>query len=152
MTTSLCTVLEDKPSGSDINAIVQGLLAFNQTRTNGATPEYLVATVRDSEGKMLGGVVGAAYVSWLQVSALWLQEELRGQGYGSALMALIEEAAIQRGCTKAFLETFDFQALPFYEKRGYAVFSRLPDFPPGGARYALTKALQAGVTRKLLGG
>ncbi|MFC4526308.1 GNAT family N-acetyltransferase [Dyella halodurans] len=144
MATSLCTALEDKPSGSDINAIVHGLLAFNQSHTNGATPEYLVATVRDGEGKLVGGVVAAAYVSWLQVSALWLQDELRGQGYGSALMALIEEAAIKKGCANAFLETFDFQALPFYEKRGYTVFSRLPDFPPGGARYALTKALQAG--------
>jgi len=145
MAISLRTVLEDKPSGSDINAIVQGLLAFNQAHTNGATPEYLMATVRDSEGQLVGGVVGAAYVSWLQVSALWLQDALRGQGYGSALMALIEEAAIRKGCTHAFLETFDFQALPFYEKRGYTVFSKLPDFPPGGARYALTKTLRAGV-------
>jgi hypothetical protein len=36
-----------------------------------------------------------------------------------------------------------FQALPFYEKCGYEVFSRLPEFPPGGARYALTKKLDA---------
>jgi hypothetical protein len=40
-----------------------------------------------------------------------------------------------------FLETLSFQALPFYEKLGYTVFSRLDDFPPGGARYALTKSL-----------
>jgi hypothetical protein len=33
-----------------------------------------------------------------------------------------------------------FQALPFYEKRGYVV-SRLASFPPGGARYALTRQL-----------
>jgi hypothetical protein len=56
-------------------------------------------------------------------------------------MELAEEEAVGRGCTRVFLETFSFQALPFYEKCGYEVFSRLPDFPPGGARYALTKNL-----------
>jgi ribosomal protein S18 acetylase RimI-like enzyme len=52
-----------------------------------------------------------------------------------------ESEAIRRGCPHVFLETFNFQALPFYEKLGYAVFSKLADFPPGGARYALTKQL-----------
>jgi hypothetical protein len=56
-------------------------------------------------------------------------------------MALAEEEALRRGCAKAFVETLSFQALPFYEKCGYEVFSCLADFPPGGARYALTKNL-----------
>ena len=141
MATPHTIVLEDQPSNTDMHAIIQGLLAYNQLHTDGATPEYLVATVKDDAGQLVGGVVGAAYIGWLQVSALWLQEGLRGQGYGSQLLALVEAAAWQRGCTRAFLETLSFQALPFYEKQGYTVFSRLADFPPGGARYALTKHL-----------
>lgn len=34
---------------------------------------------------------------------------------------------------------FSFQALAFYEKRGYQIVTRLPDFPPGGCRDALTQ-------------
>jgi hypothetical protein len=64
-----------------------------------------------------------------------------GLNYGTELMAIAERAALGRGCTRAFLETYSFQALPFYEKCGYNVASRLPDFPPGGARYGLTKDL-----------
>jgi ribosomal protein S18 acetylase RimI-like enzyme len=54
-----------------------------------------------------------------------------------------EEEALRRKCPRVFLETLSFQALPFYEKLGYTVASRIADFPPGGARYALTKTLGA---------
>lgn len=50
-----------------------------------------------------------------------------------------------------FLETLSFQALPFYEKLGYQVVGRIANFPPGGARYALTRMLAgAGPTGNLL--
>jgi hypothetical protein len=64
----------------DMNAIVQGLLAFNSLQTGGATPQYLVVTVRNADNAIVGGLVGATYLGWLQVPALWLPEELRGRG------------------------------------------------------------------------
>jgi GNAT superfamily N-acetyltransferase len=134
-------ILESEPNSNDINALVKGLTEFNASKTDGATYKYLFATVRDSEGTLAGGLLGATYLGWLQVQVVWLEDSLRGHGYGRALMELAEEEAVGRGCTRVFLETFSFQALPFYEKCGYEVFSRLPDFPPGGARYALTKNL-----------
>lgn len=89
----------------------------------------------------MGGLLGATYVKWLQIQVVWMEDALRGTGYGSRLMALAEQEALRRGCVNAFVETFSFQALPFYERCGYRVFSALPDFPPGGTRYALTKTL-----------
>ncbi len=133
--------LEENPQPRDMSAIVQGLTEFNRSHTDGAVPQYLLVTVRDDEGALVGGLVGATYLGWLQVHSVWLPDILRGQGYGTELMAIAEREALRRGCTRAVLETYSFQALPFYEKRGYTVFSRLPDFPPGGARYVLTKDL-----------
>jgi len=133
--------LEAEPQPGDMGAIVRGLTEFNRTQTGGAVPQYLLATVRDEHGALVGGLVGATYLGWLQVHAVWLPDALRGRQYGTELMALAESEAVRRGCTRAFLETYSFQALPFYEKCGYAVHSRLPDFPVGGARYALTKDL-----------
>ena len=133
--------LEAEPQPGDINAIVKGLTEFNRQKTSGAMPEYLLATVRDGEGTLVGGLFGATYLGWLQVHSVWLPDALRGRDFGTRLMTIAEMEALRRGCTRAFLETFDFQALPFYEKCGYTVFSRLADFPPGGARYALTKSL-----------
>jgi hypothetical protein len=37
------------------------------------------------------------------------------------------------------LDTYNFQARPFYERAGYTVFGELPDHPPGGAKYYLAK-------------
>ena len=136
-------ILEAEPRASDMQALVKGLTEFNASQANGDTPQYILATVRDSEGVLAGGLLGATYLGWLQIQVVWLDDNVRGHGYGSKLMAVAENEALRRGCARSFLETLSFQALPFYEKCGYEVFSRLPDFPPGGARYALTKKLHA---------
>src|SRR5437868_5680318 len=96
-------ILEAEMKGSDVNVIMQGLLSFNSEHTAGATPQYLVVTVRDDENVVVGGLVGATYLGWLQVHALWLPEELRGRGYGSDLLKAAEEEAVRRGCANACL-------------------------------------------------
>src|SRR5579872_4981041 len=133
--------VEPEPKPGDMKVIMTGLLNFNSLKTGGATPEHLLITVRDLEKTVIGGLLGCIYLGWLQVHALWLPDELRGQGYGSALLAAAEEEAKRRGCTKATLETYSFQARSFYEKRGYVVFGTLPDMPVGGAKYFLAKSL-----------
>jgi GNAT superfamily N-acetyltransferase len=133
--------LEPEPKPGDMKVIMAGLLNFNSLKTGGATLEHLLITVLDLEKTVIGGLIGCTYLGWLQVHALWLPDELRGQGYGCALLAAAEEEARRRGCTKATLETYSFQALTFYENRGYVVFGTLPDMPPGGAKYFLAKSL-----------
>jgi len=135
--------LEAEPKASDMGVIVKGLTEFNQLHTGGATPNYLLATVRDEQGVVVGGLLGATYIGWLQIHVVWLPDNLRGRDYGTKLMAIAEGEALRRGCPRVYLETYSFQALPFYEKCGYAIFSRLQGFPPGGARYALTKNLSS---------
>jgi len=56
-------------------------------------------------------------------------------------MATLEQAARQRGCQYAHLDTFSFQARPFYEDLGYTVFGTLDDYPPGHQRFFMQKAL-----------
>jgi len=126
---------------SDVNTIVKALTEFNASQAGGDTPHYLVITVRDGSRNVVGGLVGATYLGWLQIQAVWMSDALRGQGYGTRLMRRAEAVARERGCPRVFLETLSFQALPFYEKLGYQVVSRIADFPPGGARYALTRML-----------
>ncbi|MRW88457.1 GNAT family N-acetyltransferase [Duganella sp. FT80W] len=136
-------ILENGPEQAVMGAVVGGLTAYNASQSNGDTPNYLVVSLRDDDGTVLGGLIGATYLGWLQVQAVWVSDALRGSGSGSgtALMRAAEEEAVRRGCPRVFLETLSFQALPFYEKLGYRVHSSLPDFPPGGCRYALTKQL-----------
>lgn len=52
-----------------------------------------------------------------------------------------EAEAVRRGCHHALLDTFDFQARPFYERLGYRVWGELADFPAGHTWFYLSKAL-----------
>jgi GNAT superfamily N-acetyltransferase len=133
------TQTDIKPA--DVNVIVKALTEFNASKANGEIPCYLMITVRDWEQNVVGGLVGATYLGWLQIQAVWVSEVLRGKGYGSRLMQRAEDEARERHCPRVFLETLSFQALPFYEKIGYKIVSQIADFPPGGTRYALTKML-----------
>jgi GNAT superfamily N-acetyltransferase len=85
--------------------------------------------------------LGNTYWGWLYISILWLAESLRGQGVGGRLLDMAEQEALDRGCRHAHVDTLDFQALPFYEKHGYAVWGTLNDLPPGHSRYFLKKDL-----------
>jgi ribosomal protein S18 acetylase RimI-like enzyme len=141
MTQKYKVIVEASPVPTEMAVVIKGLTAYNASKTDGDAPNYLFITVRDDAGSVVGGLVGATYLGWLQVQAVWVSDELRGLGYGSELMQAAEDAAVERGVPRVFLETLSFQALPFYEKRGYKVVSKIPDFPPGGCRYALTKDL-----------
>lgn len=74
---------------------------------------------------ILGGIEGQVSGSWLYIDTLWLDETLRGKGYGVRLMNVMEQAAVQRGVQKAFLGTATFQAPNFYKKLGYQVVGEM---------------------------
>lgn len=131
----------EPPDNAAMGVVMAQLMAYNASKSGGDTPQYLFIAARDETGAVQGGLVGATYLGWLGVQMVSLDESLRGQGHGATLMRLAEEEAVRRGCPRVFLETLSFQALPFYERLGYQVHSKLEGFPPGGARYALTKML-----------
>ncbi len=141
MSTELRIEIE-APNPADMNTVAMQLAAYNASKAGGEMPNYLFIAARDEAGAIKGGVVGGTYLGWLSIQVFTLDESLRGQGHGARMMRVAEDEAVRRGCPRVFLETLSFQALPFYEKMGYEVHSRLDGFPfPGGTRYALTKML-----------
>lgn len=97
---------------------------------------------RNESGEIMGGVQAFMNWNWLHVCLIWLDESLRGQGLGTTLLSEIESIGRENGCTNAHLDTFSFQAKGFYERYGYEVYGCLEDYPPGQARYYLSKSLQ----------
>ena len=140
MTNELSIAIET-PNNADMGQVMHQLQAYNASKAGGEVPDYLFIAARDAAGEIKGGLIGGIYLGWLTVTVLTLDESLRGQGHGAKLLKLAEDEAVRRGCPRVFLETLSFQSLPFYEKQGYRVHSRLEGFPPGGTRYALTKML-----------
>ncbi len=104
-------------------------------------PKPITIVLRTAEGKTVGGLSGSTNFGWLHIRLLAVDPTLGGMGYGSRLVRLAEEEAVSRSCTFAHLDTFSFQALPFYEKLGYEVFGTLDDYPTGHQRFYLKKRL-----------
>jgi len=134
--------IEETAQESDVHVIEHGLT--QHAEESGIEPrnhQQLAISLRDDDGRLVGGLIGDTVWGWLQVKLLWVASELRGKGYGAKLMAAGEEEARRRGCHHALLDTFDFQARSLYERLGYEVFGTLDDFPRGHQRFFMRKPL-----------
>lgn len=131
--------IEDAPRDSDVEALPNGLEAFNEGP--GRPPAMAAARrVRARARERRRGTGGETYSGWLFIRYLWVSDMLRGQGIGRELMAGAEARAFERGCHSAWVDTFSFQAPDFYRKLGYEPFGEL-DYPPVHKRIFLQKRL-----------
>jgi GNAT superfamily N-acetyltransferase len=88
-----------------------------------------------------GGLLARPDHGWLFVELLILPAAERRSGIGTRLMALAEQEAAARGLIGVWLDTFSFQARPFYERLGYGMIGALEDYPPGHTRFLMAKRL-----------
>jgi GNAT superfamily N-acetyltransferase len=128
---------EETPLGPVLHA---GFEAFNAPHVglHGYKPLRLMV-FRDGEDTPAGGIQGHCYAAWLHMLMVYLPADLRRGGLGATLIARMEAEARARGCIGAYLDTFDWQARPFYEKQGYVQFGMLADCPPGHTRHFMMK-------------
>jgi GNAT superfamily N-acetyltransferase len=131
----------EKPDDPVWKVVGGGITNFNRDHAGSDAATPLCIVLKSPAGEVMGGLIGDTYYDWLNISLMFVKEELRGQGYGERLLSRAEEEARSRGVKNVFLDTFSFQAPGFYQKLGYRTFGELPDFPPGHTRYFLTKQL-----------
>ena len=136
-------VLHDDVSESEAQAILDGVVAFGDRFAPPRGYAPLRLALRDGDGRLIGGLLGAVVWGWLHVDLLWVDEAARGQGHGARLLAEAERRAAAAGCRHARLDTFDFEARGFYERRGYHVYAELEGFPEGHRQFHLRKPLAA---------
>ncbi len=118
--------LAEAPDEADRAAILAPLVAHNESQAGDGHYRLLALKLVDVTGSTIGGLWGKSMYDWLFVELLAVPETLRGTGTGTALMQQAESVAVSRGCVGVWLDTFSFQAKPFYEKLGYAEFGVLP--------------------------
>lgn len=135
--------IEDQPNSEDVELLAQGLTAHALPHTQVPGFHSIASFMRDEQGELVGGAWGYINWNWLSVGLVWLAEDLRGGGHGRQLLLALESVARERGCRFVHLDTFSYQARPFYEKLGYEVFATLEDYPLGQQRFFMKKALDA---------
>jgi len=131
-----------KATRNDLQFVWRGLRRFNQQVVGDHPQAHFLVEARSPRGALLGGLQGVVYYEWLFVANFFLSERIRRGGIGAKLIAEAEQHALSLGCHGVWLDTFAWQARPFYEKQGYRVFGSLPDYPTGHVRWFMMKSLR----------
>jgi ribosomal protein S18 acetylase RimI-like enzyme len=124
-----------------LQAVKQGMRRHTESRVAWEEYQELTVIARADDGKVIGAALSETGRTWLHLSVVWVDEQSRRQGLGKRLVQTTESEAIRRGCLNAYLDTFSYQAQPFYEKLGYQIFGTLEDYPPGHRRIYMRKRL-----------
>jgi GNAT superfamily N-acetyltransferase len=136
-------VRKEASSPEDTQTIYEGLKNFNKENYGDAEVKPLILALRDTDtGTTLGGLHAYAFYGWLYISLLFVPEYLRGNDYGTHLLADAEAWAREQDLTGIWVDTYSFQAPGFYEKSGFELFGSLPDFPPGHSRQYYRRILK----------
>lgn len=134
--------LQEQAALQETTSYLWAQLAAYNSRWVSQTYHQLVIVARDSSGAIAGGLIGViSNWEWLHIDLLWIREELRGQGIGSALLAAAETEGVRAGCRHAHVDSMDFQAPAFYRKHGYTEYAVLPDHPRGHTRHFFRKQI-----------
>lgn len=133
-------VISHEVTAKDKEELLAGLRSFNIQFLNADRFGSLGIFIKNNDEVMVGGLLASVKANWLCIDYLWVSESARNDGLGRKLMGEAEQEAMKLGCIHALVDTFSFQALPFYEKLGYVKQMSLPDFPETGMqRHYLTK-------------
>jgi len=134
--------LTDSPDLVDVEVVKHGLDLYDASQ--GAVVDWvpLALFARNAEGMIVARLTGSTYWGYLYVGRLWTDDHFRNNGLGSRLLDEAEQEAQRRGCHSVHLMTGSFNALPFYQKRGYIVFGELHDMPIGHTQYFMCKKME----------
>ncbi|SDJ85511.1 Acetyltransferase (GNAT) family protein [Ferrimonas sediminum] len=130
----------DAPPPELVDTLRGRIRDFNRQHWPEVTRKPLAVAVHNDEGELLGGASGSSFGHWLQLDWLWVDPAMQGQGLGQQLLTEFERQGHQRGCRWCLLDTLEFQAKPFYQKRGYKEVWQQHDYPLTGQRSYLVKA------------
>jgi GNAT superfamily N-acetyltransferase len=132
---------EANPNPNDIQFLNDGIIAEHKRKKDMKPLDFFAYFIRDDQGLIVGGCAGDNMYGGLFVGQLWVKEDLRGKGYGAQLMSLAEELARKSQCRFIAVNTFDWEALDFYEKLGFYVEFARHGFDKNSVFYFLRKDL-----------
>lgn len=135
-------VVDHAPSQSDNDVVKEGLIKSYETKF-GERDKPLSIFLKSDSGKVFGGIQSFLDTESIYIDALWVEENLRKQGYGAKLLSAAEREAIKNGCTYSLVDTWDFQAEDFYLKNGYERIGEIKNYWHGHSKLFLRKKLNS---------
>ena len=131
--------IDHTPQNKDIEFLIEKLTSFNKKHLTDIARVPIALWYKNEKGEIIGGISGNTFGKWLRIKYMWVEESVQFSGVGSHLLLKIEEEAANRNCQFSFVDTYDFQARPFYLKNGYVEIFSLQEYPISGKRHFFTK-------------
>jgi GNAT superfamily N-acetyltransferase len=132
-------VVIDTPGDATYQVLDHELVAFNRSHADWNTQTF-TALVRDANDRLLAGARAIVRFGAVEIRGLWVDGSLRGKGVGRTVVMAVENHSAVLGARMALLDTYDFQARPFYEKLGYQCFATF-EYPNGAKRFYMSRSL-----------
>jgi len=130
----------ERTVGKTKKAVLDGLIRYNNEKMGKQKYKRLAISLREGN-QIVGGIVGEVWTAVLFIQFFWLEQGLRGTGFGRKLIAAIEDEARRFGAKRSYLDTMSFQAPGFYRICGYREFGSIEGYPGGVTRHWFTKTL-----------
>lgn len=121
--------------------LAERIYEFNAKTTGFNDGESFGAVEKDSLGELVAGISGYTWGKCCYISYLWVHQDVRGTGLGSALVTQCEDHARSKGCTIAIVASHSFQAPAFYGKLGYKMEAEVRNYPVGHSNIFFSKVL-----------
>ena len=128
------------PTDHQLAEVERGL---NEANTDAASIRSVtpIQAVFVESGRVVAGIVAAAYWGKLHVRLLWVHPDHQGEGLGSHLMGWAEERGRELRCVSILVDTMSFQAPEFYARLGYRQFGVSNGYEGGASRHYFEKEL-----------
>jgi GNAT superfamily N-acetyltransferase len=130
----------ERTVGETKKAVLGGLIRYNAEKMGRQKYKRFAISLREGN-EIVGGIVGEVWAAVLFIQFLWMEQRLRGRGYGTKLIEAIEDEARRFGARRAYLDTMSMQAPGFYRSCGYTEFGAIDGYPGGVTRHWFTKSL-----------
>ncbi len=136
---------ETNPRHDDVQVLGDGIMAFASQKRGHKPIGFFAFFIRDENDQICGGCSCCNLYGCLYVDQLWMEEALRGKGYGTQLMIAAEKLGRELGCTFSAVNTMDWEALGFYKKLGYQVELERRGFLKNSIFYFLRKDISENI-------
>ncbi|WP_369789094.1 GNAT family N-acetyltransferase [Rouxiella sp. WC2420] len=142
-------IVSDISSIKEEQTIIDNLWEYNSHVTP-VDIKPLRVVAKNESGDIVGGLLSRTWWGGLDIQYLWVAQENRKMGLGKRLMQTAQLEAIGRGCHMAYVDTFSFQALGFYQRLGFRQYGELAEFAHQHTRFYLSKRLSLDNLSELL--
>lgn len=138
--------LHDQPAAADTEALAAAVTAHGRALAVGGDARPIACLVHrpspaGGAAQVVAGGHGRTEYQRLFVQHLWVDEPWRRRGLATEVLQRLEDAARQRGCVDAALETLSDELAAWYGRRGWRSAALVPRWVGGFNRHILVKPL-----------